>query len=56
MPRASKRHKTPTSSSAKNKDKENVAKQLVLDKCCLELYEATRQNGGRKRYGCKYGQ
>ena len=48
MLRANKRHKTPTSSNAKNKDRQNTANQLVLDKCCLELCEATKQNGGRK--------
>jgi len=45
-----KRHKTPTTATD-NKDRENEAKQLVLNKCCLELHEATVENGGRKPYG-----
>ena len=43
------RHKTPTISND-NKERENAAKQLVLDKCCLELYEAAEKNDGRKPY------
>ena len=50
MTSTKKRHKTPTSSSNNNK-RENAAKQLVLNKCCLELHEATVENGGRKPYG-----
>ena len=33
------------------KDRENAAKQLVLNKCCSELHDATLENGGRKPYG-----
>ena len=43
------RHKTPTKSSSSKRETE--AKKLVLDKCCLELYESSEQNGGRKPYG-----
>ena len=47
-----KRHKTPTKSNASNSaERENAAKKLVLDRCCLELYESSQQNGGRKPYG-----
>ena len=44
------RHKTPTNSND-NKERETATKQLVLDKCCLELYEAAEKNDGRKPYG-----
>ena len=40
------RHKTPT-----KVDRENEAKQLVLDKCCKDIEEASLKLDGRKPYG-----
>ena len=40
------RHKTPTKTN-----REHEAKQAVLDKCCSEIDEAVKSNGGRKPYG-----
>ena len=40
------RHKTPT-----KVNREHEAKQAVLDKCCSEIAEAVKENGGRKPYG-----
>jgi len=40
------RHKTPTKTN-----REHEAKQAVLDKCCFEIDEAVKTNGGRKPYG-----
>ena len=45
MVNTKRRHKTPTKSSSTKR--EIQAKQLVLDKCCLELYESSEQNGGK---------
>ena len=39
------RHKTPT-----KVNRENEAKQLVLDKCCKDIEEASQKLGGRKPY------
>ena len=40
------RHKTPTKF-----DRENEAKQFVLDKCCKDIKEASQKLDGRKPYG-----
>lgn len=39
-------HKTPT-----KVDREKEAKQLVLQKCCKDIEEATKKLNGRKPYG-----
>ena len=40
------RHKTPT-----KVNRENEARQLVLDKCCKDIEEASLKLDGRKPYG-----
>ena len=55
MVNTNKRHKTPTKSDCSTSKRESEAKQLVLDKCCLELYESSEKNGGRKPYGAVAG-
>ena len=40
------RYKTPTKTN-----REHETKQAVLDKCCSEIDEAVKSNGGRKPYG-----
>ena len=51
MVNTNRRHKTPTKPDSSNSNREREAKQLVLDKCCLELHESSEKNGGRKPYG-----
>ena len=55
MVNVNKRHKTPTKSDCSTSKRESEAKQLVLDECCLELYESSEENGGRKLYGTVAG-